>query len=123
MEKFLKQLKYLAEYIAFITATRIIRLFGVDKAADICAFLARKTGPLSSVHKVAEKNLEVLGVTQEADKKLILENLWDNFGRFIGEMPYVNTMSPEEILVPGDAFFLGSMKTESREATSSPCSG
>ncbi len=96
MHKPLKQLRHLSEYGAFIIFSRILKLFGIDKAADICSFVARKIGPFSAAHKIAKQNLKVLNI-QESEEKIILENLWDNFGRFIGEMPYVSTMPAKEL--------------------------
>lgn len=75
---------------------KLLKLIGIDRSASLCSTLARYIGPLLSVTKVAEKNLlDVFG--PDINRKYIIDKLWDNFGRFIGEFPYLKGISEEEI--------------------------
>ncbi len=92
----MKKLKYLAEYILFIIMTSIFRLFSIDKAANFCAICCKKIGPYLPATKIARKNIEsAINGVENIDN--ILTNLWDNFGRYIGEFSFINQLSNEEL--------------------------
>lgn len=97
MKKILKQIKYLVEYLLFLLLIGILKLLGINKASAACGLIARKIGPLLPISKIAKKNLKLI-FGDKFDDAPIIDGLWDNFGRFIGEFPYVNTMHEEEIL-------------------------
>lgn len=89
-------MKHYLEYIVFFLITRLLRLLPIDKSAGLCSFLARKIGPLISVTKTARSNLEkVYGDNINIDQTI--DDLWDNFGRYIGEFPFINALSDEEL--------------------------
>lgn len=89
-------MKHYLEYIVFFLVTRLLRLLPIDKSAGLCSFLARKIGPLISVTKTARSNLEnVYGNDINIDQTI--DDLWDNFGRYIGEFPFINALSDEEL--------------------------
>jgi KDO2-lipid IV(A) lauroyltransferase len=89
-------MKHYLEYIVFFLVTRLLRLLPIDKSAGLCSFLARKIGPLISVTKTARSNLEkVYGENINIDQTI--DDLWDNFGRYIGEFPFINALSDEEL--------------------------
>ncbi|MFY9589309.1 lipid A biosynthesis lauroyl acyltransferase [Rickettsia endosymbiont of Halotydeus destructor] len=97
MQKFLKNIRYLLEYFVVITAMKILGLFGIDRAGNICSFIARKIGILLAVNKIARKNIHAV-FGDSLDSEAIIDQTWDNFGRFIGEFPYISTMSEQELL-------------------------
>lgn len=89
-------MKHYLEYIVFFLVTRLLRLLPIDKSAGLCSFLARKIGPLISVTKTAWSNLEnVYG--NDININQTIDDLWDNFGRYIGEFPFINALSDEEL--------------------------
>ena len=96
MKKYYKKIKHLLEYIIFIVTLKLLKIFGIDRSANFCSALARYIGPLLAVTKVAEKNLSTV-FGSHINQKYIINKLWDNFGRFIGEFPYLNDISEEEI--------------------------
>lgn len=97
MRQFLKNIKYLLEYLLIVLAMNILLIFGIDRAADIGSFIARKVGKLLNINKIARKNLKkIFGNTINVSETI--DQLWDNFGRFIGEFPYINKLSEEELL-------------------------
>ncbi len=96
--QFMKKLsvRYIAEYLVLITIFRIIRLFRMEKAANMAASIAKKVCPLLKLTKVAEDNLKkVYG--EKIDSNRIINKLWDNFGRFIGEFPHIPYLSNQDI--------------------------
>lgn len=60
----------------------------MQQASIFGGWLARKFGPISSAQRTAEKNLGwVFPEKSQKEIKTIIEKVWDNFGRVIGEYP------------------------------------
>ncbi|WP_425360255.1 MULTISPECIES: lipid A biosynthesis lauroyl acyltransferase [unclassified Candidatus Tisiphia] len=103
MKKLFKNIIYLLEYFFVLIVLKILGALGIDKSVNICRSLARKIGPLLPVNKVAKENIQnILGnnlYTNEGsiNSQAIVNQVWDNFGSFIGEFPYINKMSEEEL--------------------------
>lgn len=92
----MKKLKHIAEYILFILLTRALRLLSVDNSASLCSFIARKIGPYLRVTQTARKNLKrVYGDDMDIEK--CINDLWDNYGRYIGEFPFINVLDSAEL--------------------------
>lgn len=91
----MKKLKHIFEYIIFLLFTHTLRLFSLDNSASVCACLLRNIGPYLKVSKIARKNLiKIYGTNIDVDKTI--DDLWDNFGRYIGEFPFINVLSNQE---------------------------
>ncbi|WP_425362584.1 lipid A biosynthesis lauroyl acyltransferase [Candidatus Tisiphia endosymbiont of Hybos culiciformis] len=103
MKKLFNNIKYLLEYFLVLIIVKILRALGIDKSVNICRYLARKIGPLLPVNKVAKENIQnILGKTIYTNagcinSEAIINQVWDNFGSFIGEFPYISRMSEEEL--------------------------
>ncbi|MCC8417510.1 MAG: lipid A biosynthesis lauroyl acyltransferase [Rickettsia endosymbiont of Bryobia graminum] len=96
MKKSFKNIRYLLEYFFILIVIKIIRIFGLVKSVSICRYLAKKIGPLLPVHKIAKNNIQnILGKTTNSQETL--NQIWDNFGSFIGEFPYVSNMAEKEL--------------------------
>jgi KDO2-lipid IV(A) lauroyltransferase len=92
----MKKLKHILEYLLFILLTRTLRLLSVDNSASLCSFIAKKIGPYLRVTKTARKNLQrVYG--NETDIEKVINDLWDNYGRYIGEFPFINVLDSSEL--------------------------
>jgi KDO2-lipid IV(A) lauroyltransferase len=96
MRKFFKKIQYIIEYVLLIIIIKLLRLVNIDQSADFCSYIARKIGPLLPITKVAIENLQY-AFGSNVNHKQIIDELWDNFGRYIGEFPYVNLLSKQEI--------------------------
>jgi KDO2-lipid IV(A) lauroyltransferase len=96
MKKFSKNIKYLAEYLMTLIMIKILEMFGINKSVTICRYLAKKIGPLLSVNKIAKANMRDV-FDKKIDVESTIEQVWDNFGSFIGEFPFVSKMSEEEL--------------------------
>lgn len=95
----MRKLKHIVEYLIFIILTNFLRFLSVDNSAAFCSFIARKVGPYLNVTKIARRNLEKIYGAQhnKAEIDKILDDLWDNYGRYIGEFPFINVLSSSEL--------------------------
>lgn len=96
MRKFCIKIKYISEYIFFIIFVSCLKLLGLERSAQFCSYIARKIGPYLRVTKIAKRNLKSVYGNQINIEKTI-DNLWDNFGKYIGELPFIQSISQEEI--------------------------
>ena len=79
----MKKLQHIFEYIIFLILTSLLRLMSVDRAASLCSFFARRLGPYLKVTDIARNNLKKIYGTR-VDIKKTIDDLWDNFGRYLG---------------------------------------
>jgi Kdo2-lipid IVA lauroyltransferase/acyltransferase len=65
----------------------------LDKASNAGANFARTLGPLTSAHKTARYNMRLAfpNITP-AEEREMLEAMWDNLGRVVGEFPHLSQM-------------------------------
>jgi KDO2-lipid IV(A) lauroyltransferase len=98
MQNFIKSCRHQFEYIIFKTLTNLIRLYGIDKASNYCAKIATIIGPWLPITRTARRNLYLAfpNLNKRMQQKII-HDLWDNFGRFIGEFPHIHDLTPEDI--------------------------
>jgi len=96
MSRFYKKFKHILEYGLFIVFTRSLKLLGFKNSARLCSFLARIIGPYLGVTKIARKNLSSI-YKQRINIDATIDELWDNFGRYIGEFPFIRDLSEAEI--------------------------
>lgn len=98
MKKFLKSCRYRIEYIFFTLLTNALRSLPIDKSSDLCAKIAIIIGKLLPITRTARRNLYLafpnLNRRQESQ---ILHDLWNNFGRFIGEFPHIHNLNEKEV--------------------------
>ena len=96
MSSLVKKIKHLVEHCGFILLIKILTLFNIENSAAICAVIARFIGPKLRVTKIVRKNLHIaFGEKYETEK--IIENIWNNFGRFVGEFAHLLKIDDEEI--------------------------
>ncbi|MFK8040397.1 MAG: lipid A biosynthesis lauroyl acyltransferase [Rickettsiaceae bacterium] len=79
----------------------ILRWFGIDRSSKIMSTIFKAIGPRLPINKLVVKNLQNLSNLNSTKSSLnipkIVDGMWDNFGRFVGEFPYLNTLSYNEI--------------------------
>jgi KDO2-lipid IV(A) lauroyltransferase len=71
---------------------------GLDRASDFCSKLARFIGPYLKVTAIARDNVNKALSLKPHELDEFIDNLWDNFGRFIAEFAFVNTIDQKELL-------------------------
>lgn len=98
MKKIYKKIRHYLEYAGFLLLINLLRLVSIDRSGSICSFLARKLCSKLPVTKIARRNLRrFLGTQEGKAEDKIIEGLWDNFGRFVGEFPHIHDLSIEEV--------------------------
>lgn len=91
MKKFFKVIKYRAEYYIFISLSLFCSMMTIKTSSNICSKIARYVGPIFKVTRTARKNLRMAYKNLSSDEEdRIIDDLWDNFGRFIGEFPHIH---------------------------------
>lgn len=95
----MKKIRHLLEYAIFLLFRKFLLTIGFKRATNICSFFARKIGPALGVTKIARKNIqETIGKNlSNQELNILIDRLWDHFGRYIAEFVYVDQLSHEEI--------------------------
>jgi Kdo2-lipid IVA lauroyltransferase/acyltransferase len=84
-----KRFVHWLEYAGVRFIFSLFRFIGRRRASTFGAWLAKKVGPRLKAHQVAIKNLKIAFPDKSTEEyKVILEGMWDNLGRNIGELPF-----------------------------------
>lgn len=91
MKKLVKHTKEFLEYILFLVFLNIIKLLGINIASDLCGAIAKHIGPRLRTNKIIINNIKYVynNLSTEQINELGKE-IWNNFGRYIGEFPFVS---------------------------------
>jgi KDO2-lipid IV(A) lauroyltransferase len=96
MRNYFKNIRHIIEYVFFEIFVAIMKIIGFKNSVTFCSFVARSLGSYLKVTRTAEQNLnKVFG--QEINTKEMIPQIWDNFGKYIGEFPFINELSNEEM--------------------------
>ena len=91
MKNYCKKIRYIIEYALLELFTIIMKIIGFNNSVALCGLIARKLGPCLKVSKIAKKNLKkVFG--EDFNTAKIIPQIWDNFGKYIGEFPFINEL-------------------------------
>ncbi len=95
----IKTIRYLLEALAVEFGLWFFRLLGLKNSSDIAAKISLFVGKKIAVHQLAYRNLSnALPNLSEMEKDEILNDMWDNLGRVVGEYPHVARLSAEELM-------------------------
>lgn len=92
------------EALGFDLITAVARALPIDLVSDVGAWLARRLGPLSSAHRVAEINLRIaFPEADEAEVARLLDEQWGHLGRWAVEFPILDRIiaDPSRVEVVG----------------------
>ena len=90
MKKIIKYIRYALEATALIFGLLLFRLMPLDIASLVGGWLARVFGVFTKAHKIAEANIAMaMPELPEKERDKIIRDMWDNFGRVIGEYPHL----------------------------------
>lgn len=97
--KAIKNLRYRAEELLVRIFLLLFRVLSRKQASGICGAVCRFVGPRLKVSSVARENIALAfsGIAPAQTEEIVKET-WENFGRGIGEFPYISRMSEEEFL-------------------------
>jgi KDO2-lipid IV(A) lauroyltransferase len=94
----MKKIRYLAEALIVRFAIWFFYVLGKKNASNFAAKLAKFVGKKLAVNRLAFNNLSnALPELNNEQKEEILDGMWDNLGRIIGEYPHIAKYSLEEI--------------------------
>lgn len=90
----LKHIKYLLEALIAYLGYAIFLILPIDVASAVGAKMMRFVGPKLKAAEIAKKNLK-LCFSDITDKEIetILDKMWNNLGRIIGELPHIKDLS------------------------------
>ena len=86
----MKIIKYFFEFIFILIIFFIFRIIGYQNASNLGEIIGKKIGPFFRSNTKIQNNLENsnIGSTDE-DRKLIINNMWGNYGRILSEYLYL----------------------------------
>ena len=86
----MKIVKYFFEFIFIYILFFIFKIIGYKNASNLGEIIGKKIGPFFRSNTKIENNLENsnIGNTKE-DRKLIINNMWGNYGRILSEYVYL----------------------------------
>jgi KDO2-lipid IV(A) lauroyltransferase len=92
------------EAFAYDVAAGLARAFPIDAVSDFGAWLFRRLGPLTSAHRVADRNLRIaFPEASDAEIAGLLAEQWGHVGRWFAEFPILDRIvnDPERVEVVG----------------------
>jgi KDO2-lipid IV(A) lauroyltransferase len=92
------------EAFAFDLAAGLARVFPIDAVSDFGAWMFRRLGPLTSAHRVAERNLRIaFAEASDAEIARLLDAQWAHAGRWFTEFPILDRIiqDPSRVEVVG----------------------
>ncbi len=96
-ESKIKSLRYLIEAVIVKIGIAFFGFLKPETASNLGAKISKFVGPKISVHKLAYKNISnAMPELDEEEKEKILQDMWDNLGRIVGEFPHIASFSPEQ---------------------------
>jgi KDO2-lipid IV(A) lauroyltransferase len=88
-------------------AFAVFRMLPVDAASALGGEVFRLLGPFAAAHRVAEENIKAaLPELTARDRRAVLDGMWDNLGRVVGEYAHLDRLANDptrvEIIDPGN---------------------
>lgn len=92
-----RSLRYAAETAGVLAAYALFRALPLDWASGLGGWLGRTVGPKLGLTRRARRNLALaMPDLSPAETDRIIVEMWDNLGRFAGEMPHIATLDCSE---------------------------
>ena len=86
----MKIIKYFFEFIFIIFIFLIFKIIGYKNASNFGEVIGKKIGPFFRSNTKIENNLENSNIgNSKEDRKLIINNMWGNYGRILSEYIYI----------------------------------
>jgi KDO2-lipid IV(A) lauroyltransferase len=89
-----RRIAWRLEAAGFDLFTLLIRILPIDVASAGGAALFKALGPLTGAHRTAERGLRLAFPDMgETERRRLLAAQWDNFGRYIAEIPILDRLT------------------------------
>lgn len=94
----LKRIRHVLEWGALQLLVASLSRIGLRRASGWMGAFARRIGPLvRRKHNIARRNLRrAFPDWSEAQVEQTLRDMWENMGRYVGELPYIASMSADD---------------------------
>jgi len=80
-----------AIYVLFLAFVGFMRLLGIKRASNFCSKIFRVFGPLVKTNKIIKNNLKyIYRDISDTEILAIQDQVWDNFGRYVGEFAFMD---------------------------------
>ena len=94
----IKDFRYLIEAIIVKLGLWVFGSLKPETASNIAAAIAKFVGKKISVQRLSYDNLsKAIPQLSEKEKEKILDDMWDNLGRVVGEFSYIAKSSPQQL--------------------------
>ena len=94
----MKIIKYFFEFIFIIILLIIFKILGFKLASNMGGYIGKKIGPLfRSKQRILTNIKNALPSTNKADLELIIQSMWENYGRILAEYVFLKDFRKEKL--------------------------
>ena len=94
----MKIIKYFFEFIFIVILLIIFKILGFKLASNMGGYIGKKIGPLFRSKQTILTNIKnALPKTDKADLELIIQSMWENYGRILAEYVFLKDFRKEKL--------------------------
>ena len=94
----MKIFKYFLEFIFIVILFIIFKILGFKLASNIGGYIGKKIGPLFRSKQTILTNIKnALPSINKADVELIIQSMWENYGRILAEYVFLKDFRKEKL--------------------------
>ena len=94
----MKIVKYFLEFIFIVILFIIFKILGFKLASNMGGYIGKKIGPLFRSKQTILTNIKnALPSTNKADLELIIQSMWENYGRILAEYVFLKDFRKEKL--------------------------
>ena len=94
----MKIVKYFLEFIFIVILFIIFKILGFKLASNMGGYIGKKIGPLFRSKQTILTNIRnALPSTNKADLELIIQSMWENYGRILAEYVFLKDFRKEKL--------------------------
>ena len=94
----MKIVKYFLEFIFIVILFIIFKILGFKLASNMGGYIGKKIGPLFRSKQIILTNIKnALPNTNKADLELIIQSMWENYGRILAEYVFLKDFRKEKL--------------------------
>ena len=94
----MKIVKYFLEFIFIVILFIIFKILGFKLASNMGGYIGKKIGPLFRSKQTILTNIKnALPKTDKADLELIIQSMWENYGRILAEYVFLKDFRKEKL--------------------------
>ena len=94
----MKVVKYFLEFIFIVILFIIFKILGFKLASNMGGYIGKKIGPLFRSKQIILTNIKnALPGANKADLELIIQSMWENYGRILAEYVFLKDFRKEKL--------------------------